>query len=556
MVDEKKQQGLGGLPQMVADFIASVIKKMRYRKKVRREVQAELTSHFEDALDNCSNEQKDKLAQELIINFGNSKLLATLIRRGKKRFRPLWVQALAKVGQAAVLLIILFALYTVWFITGKSNPRIDYMSVLNEMGRSAVLQEDNAWPMYEKAGKLYVQPDEMIKELGGSYWEIIRKTDSMTDIQKAAMEKWIEENEAAWQQLVAGSLKRQFYRELAYTGDEDERRLRDFAIPLEPFRELLWLARWHIWMNLEEGRLLQAARDCLVMVRVARTLQGKHNHMQDHLLASLYSRVAYVALRDIVNTGKLTITELKQIQDELAKIYKDGFPYISIGDHILIILDAFQHGFTEGGPGGGHMTLTDLAQFLKWEFGMRDKKTRWYMPAVALGAGMIHVGRDETLAKTNELWNHMNADLKKTPYEREISGSNMMEFLSTLPKYRYFLVHSTPDFWYRAEAVHRVKAEYKATMAIFALKRWQLEKGQYPENLAELTDECYLKQPPMDPYSDKPLVYRRTDNGLMLYSVGPNFKDDGGVEGKKEEGSDKYYAQNGDVVYWPVGENW
>ncbi len=553
-----QEQGFGNLPQVAAGFIASVIKKMRYRKKVRRDVEAELVSHFEEALGDCPNEQKDKLSQELIINFGDPGLLATLIRRGKKRCRPLWVRGLVRICQAAVLLMVLFALYTVWFISGKPNPRIDYMAMLNEMGRSVVLEKDNSWPMYEKAGALYVQPDETIRELaesGGSYWrEMLRRPDAVTNAQKATMGEWIEENEGAWRRLVAGSLKRQFFRELEYTGDEEEKRLSYFAVPLEPFRELSWLARWRVWLEIEQGQMLQAAQDCLVMVRVARSMQAEHNNMLDHMLAVMYSKIAYSALRHIADTEKLTVPELKQVQDELAKIYSQDYPHLSMEEPKLLDLDGFQHTFTEGGPGGGHITLNDLTEILKWKFGMRDRKTPWYMPAVALGAGMIHVGRDETLAKTNELWNHIRADFKKTPYEREIvSGSNMMKYLSTLPKYRYFLVHSTPDFWGRAESVFQAKAEYEAIMVVFALQRWRLEKGEYPENLGELTDDCYLKQTPMDPYSNKPLVYRRADEGgFRLYSVGHNFKDDGGT------GSNRYgwiwgdEDKEGDAVFWPV----
>jgi len=61
-----------------------------------------------------------------------------------------------------------------------------------------------------------------------------------------------------------------------------------------------------------------------------------------------------------------------------------------------------------------------------------------------------------------------------------------------------------------------------------------------------------LKALPIDPFSDKPLVYRRTEDGFILYSVGPNFEDDGGVVGKDEKGRVKMWADEGDAVFWPV----
>ena len=79
------------LPVCAVDYIKLVIKKMRWKKKVRGDVQAELIAHFEDALRECkTNEEKEKKAKEVIENFGDAKLIATLARRAKKRCRPMW----------------------------------------------------------------------------------------------------------------------------------------------------------------------------------------------------------------------------------------------------------------------------------------------------------------------------------------------------------------------------------------------------------------------------------------------------------------------------------
>jgi hypothetical protein len=45
--------------------------------------------------------------------------------------------------------------------------------------------------------------------------------------------------------------------------------------------------------------------------------------------------------------------------------------------------------------------------------------------------------------------------------------------------------------------------------------------------LAELHPR-YLSAIPMDPYSGRPLVYRRVGDTYVLYSVGRDGKDDGG----------------------------
>jgi hypothetical protein len=95
---------------------------------------------------------------------------------------------------------------------------------------------------------------------------------------------------------------------------------------------------------------------------------------------------------------------------------------------------------------------------------------------------------------------------------------------------------------------------HEATLTVLALNRWQLEKGQYPMSLGELVMAGYIEQVPMDPYSDKPLVYKKTDDSFVLYSFGPDFDDDGGVE-NPEDSQKRRQEGPGDEVFWPVAES-
>jgi hypothetical protein len=99
---------------------------------------------------------------------------------------------------------------------------------------------------------------------------------------------------------------------------------------------------------------------------------------------------------------------------------------------------------------------------------------------------------------------------------------------------------------------YRLKADTYATLAIVAILRYKQDKGGYPGTLGDLIQAGYLKQLPMDPWSDKPLVYKTTNDGFMLYSVGSNFKDDGGQVARDDKGKVKPWADEGDWVFWPV----
>ena len=68
----------------------------------------------------------------------------------------------------------------------------------------------------------------------------------------------------------------------------------------------------------------------------------------------------------------------------------------------------------------------------------------------------------------------------------------------------------------------------RLAVTAIALKRFQLEHGQWPETLAELSPE-FLPSVPIDPYDGKPLKYHSNPDGtFLLYSVGEDGVDDGG----------------------------
>ena len=65
-----------------------------------------------------------------------------------------------------------------------------------------------------------------------------------------------------------------------------------------------------------------------------------------------------------------------------------------------------------------------------------------------------------------------------------------------------------------------------------ALERYRLANGQFPETLEALTPR-FISHAPNDVITGQPYKYRRTEDGqFILYSVGWNEQDDGGVPGK------------------------
>lgn len=61
-----------------------------------------------------------------------------------------------------------------------------------------------------------------------------------------------------------------------------------------------------------------------------------------------------------------------------------------------------------------------------------------------------------------------------------------------------------------------------------AIERFRIDTGTFPSSLDALVPN-YLSRPPVDPGSGKPFIYQTIDNSYLLYSVGWNGLDDGGI---------------------------
>jgi competence protein ComGC len=253
---------------------------------------------------------------------------------------------------------------------------------------------------------------------------------------------------------------------------------------------------------------------------------------------------------NIVGTKELSPVNLKQFQQQLLQIYPQGYPLMNMEGERLCFMDAVQHVFTEGGPGGGHLVPRGY-QYLEGDI----SGDREHMPMfLCTAASMVQAGRDKTIDKGNEIYDRLEKHAKMSPYERRISDPNGIDaMISALPKYRFFLLQMLMPAVDRAsEMAYRGKALHEATVTVLALKQWRLEKNEYPTNLDELVAAGYLKHLPMDPYTERPLIYRKADGNFTLYSIGPNFKDDGGQVYRDKKGKVKLWGDEGDAVFWPV----
>jgi hypothetical protein len=76
-------------------------------------------------------------------------------------------------------------------------------------------------------------------------------------------------------------------------------------------------------------------------------------------------------------------------------------------------------------------------------------------------------------------------------------------------------------------ALLRGHADLRCARAALAAERYRRSHGDWPQSLADLVPR-FLPTVPLDPFDGKPLRYRKTDHGAIVYSVGEDGCDDGG----------------------------
>jgi hypothetical protein len=79
-----------------------------------------------------------------------------------------------------------------------------------------------------------------------------------------------------------------------------------------------------------------------------------------------------------------------------------------------------------------------------------------------------------------------------------------------------------------AVSCQRSRAQLRSALAAVAAERYRLARGHWPENLEALKEAGTLREVPTDLYNEQPLRLRRLEDGLIIYSVGPDGEDNGG----------------------------
>lgn len=528
------------VPAVVTDYIDAIIKKMRYRKTVRAEVRRELADHFADALADCNNDdERNAQAQAMIEEFGDAKLLGVLLRRAKKRCRPLWRTMVVRMFQAVGVILLLCILHIGYLAVGRPTISVDYSQWLNETVRAGRDESLNAYPDYQEA-------IERMTEMPSDIETIFNYTrdQEKTPQDWLAIEAFLETETEAIEAFRRGAAK-PFYWNIYQAPNVDEDQMLSGVVgnlipQINGYKQMVQrVMEFQIPLDIHKGRIKQAANDCIALHRFGRHILSQGVAIEQVVGVAIQS-VAMSAIYDLLDQVDVSDEDLLSI---LKTVQEDYQPDTAPMDWTLekaFWYDMVQRSFTDDGEGSGRPLLRGTIM------GIRSPSD--FLKGLIVG----FPNRKELIDSIEDAFAHFDAIRQITPHQWQYVKES--DKLLQVDQLMFMQEISEPAFRRIIEISWRVRASQAGLLGTLAILRFKKENGRLPEDWAEVFDKGYLHSLPMDPYSDAPLVYKKTEDGFMLYSIGMDLTDDGGVPGTGTDGKPRQFAEKGDWIFWPVSE--
>jgi hypothetical protein len=299
------------------------------------------------------------------------------------------------------------------------------------------------------------------------------------------------------------------------------------------------------------GKIDEAWDDCLTCYRLARLI-GQAQFLFDALLQNALDASAARAALTITSQSRITKNQAVYFQNDLDKLasWSPIAGKFADGER-LFGLDA---------ACAAARNSPEAIQGYGIAFGGYRHYSFWEKVLLQVALDIL-VDWDEALRTLNGAYDRMVAasrkpsrKLRDAEYDANENGARTFEVdICTWPYYLKFALGGRatrgemlgkacgaliiPALTTVARLEDRSAAYAQLTQIAFALAAYRSEWDRYPDKLAELVP-VYIKELPKDLFSDIDFIYQpQEDGGYLLYSVGPNGKDDGGRDRESDPDS-------------------
>jgi hypothetical protein len=325
---------------------------------------------------------------------------------------------------------------------------------------------------------------------------------------------------------------------------------------LSEFKFLTRLLRLRAFFSAEQGEYEEAFDDLKSCYRLGQHLKGD-KFIVEQLVGIAIEGLAVQSILDMVAEYDISSAALTDLHRSFEQIIANENFLVSLETEIMVTYDEIQRCFTDGRLDGGHLYLARMRTIAglyendveNLIFNAVLSPKLW---SRALKVLFAHPNKKQTRKAAERYYDFWTKLYLKTPAQVKADRIDAEKEAEEIIADNVFLQIFAPALARVNQIAYRNKTEIHATVTILALLRYHKDKGSFPEDLQQLVSAGYLKQLPDDAFSLKPLVYRKTQDDFILYSVGPDFIDNDGVSGKNRKGKDTPWRDEGDTIFWPV----
>ncbi len=278
---------------------------------------------------------------------------------------------------------------------------------------------------------------------------------------------------------------------------------------LQQAREVARMLAYDALLLSLDGRMDEAVRSCQAAVNTGRSIGDEPCEISQMVRVACV-RLALRALEQVLGQGEASPAALRELQALLEK--ESSEPWLLTSARAERVQ---YHAFME---------ILRRGRFNRAAFGMRNS---------ALGAATDNI-IDAALAAGSEAdylhYHNQIVEVAKTPPAGQWQRMNAVPLpTAKLPKILESLSRGLGIHWPDlSRTFHGTSATLRCAVAALAAERYRQAEGRWPERLDDLVPR-YLDRVPADPFDDRPLRLKRTADGMVIYSIGPDEVDDGGA---------------------------
>jgi hypothetical protein len=421
------------------------------------------------------------------------------------------------------------------------NAFVDYVAIYNQKSQPANYKEkDNAAAYYQKAIKARVKAPQ---EMGYDYLRIWPGDLSKQNLQMTR--QWVKSNSLALKYLTQASKKPYFWTENKSSNGS----VLDILLPdLPSIKNLTKLTCCRAMLEAMDGNIINAAKDIETVYRVGNHFCWHRQIIEQFVGISFKARAIQTVLMIIQNT-QVDRKGREYLYNSLKKYIDDDEVTPDLSAMKLMCLDCLQRMYILNKDGkrviDKQSSQIQLALFRQhctpltfFDFdSLRQRPKSKFLKMDYEKAKELITEKVEQLEKEmsldawqlNEIMNQKYGVLQGIKKSHPLLNILVIEAIN-LKLYAY----------------EQLRTQTLALDAIMSVLTFKENKGRLPLNLNELQEAGLLEKLPIDPFSGKPIVYKKLEDNFTIYSYGLDFDDD---EGVRKVG---YDVHNGDIVVWPV----